>query len=246
MLFRSHISEINFIGYHFYDSIDCLIRSQNNENIYKIGETFSLMVSEIFYDGEKLKEFNMNLSLSGQNNSIEKEKVEQDGVIKIENFDLIDNNYKRIRGNIYVLSEKYQIFPLYTFTLRRNEYFVLYRDPNFIGRHNYTKELKNIKLKSLKYSYNKNFYFESSTEEALKLLLKKKNEKVILITSIRYDQSGIRFTQIARKILQSEYLIVLYIFNNTKYLEWVKNFPNCLFTRKFNIYEEYISNYIYP
>ena len=200
------------------------------------------MACEIFYDEEKLQEFDTNLSLSNSsqsNFSIVQEKVDPDGLIKFKNCYLNDNNIKQIE---YVLSEKYQIFPLYTFTLRRNEYYVLYRDPNFIGQHNHSQYLNSLKLRSLKYSHNKNFYFESSTEEALKLLLKKKKEKVILITSIRYDKSGKRFVEIARKILNFD-LIVLFFSNNTNHFNWVKDFSNCLYTNKSSLYEEYISNY---
>ena len=236
-------------GFYFSDSIDYILKCQNNGEIPEIGETFSLMACEIFYDEEKLKEFDINLSESGnssQNSSSnDQNKVEPDGLIKVKNCYLNDNNSKRIIYTEYVLSEKYQIFPLYNFTLRRNEYFVLYRDPNFLGKDKNSKDLKEIILISLKYSNNKNFYFESSTEEALKLILKKKNVKVILITSIGLDKGGKRFVEIARKILHFDDLKVLFFTNNTNHLGWIKDFPNCLFAKKFNIYEEYIKNYNY-
>jgi len=231
-------------GYYFSDSIDYILIYQNNENIPNIGESFSLMACEIFYDDEKLEDLDISLSNSSQNNiSNEEAKIKPDGIIKVKKCYLNDNSIsKRIISTEYILSEKYQIFPLYNFTLRRNEYYVLYRDSNFIGKNIFSKNLKNIVLKSLKYSINMNFYFISSTEEALKLLLNKKKEKVILITSIRDDKSGKRFVEIARKILNFE-LIVLFYSNDRNHLNWIKDFPNCLYTNKSNIYEEYISNY---
>ena len=231
-----------YSGYYFSDSIDYAIICQNNQNIPEIGQSFPLIVCEIFYDEEKLKEFDTNLSLSNSslnNISIMQEKVEPDGLIKVKNCYSSDNNIKKIE---YVLSEKYQIFPLYTLTLRRNEYFILYRDPNFKKKDKFSNYLKGIILGSLKYSDNKNFYFESSTEEALKLLLKKKKEKAILITSITFDKSGKRFVEIARKILNFE-LIVLFFSNNRNHFNWIKDFPNCLYTNKYKIYGDYISNY---
>ena len=231
-------------GFYFSDSIEDILRCQNNEKFPEIGESFSLIICEIFYDEEKLREFNMNLSSSDsiQNN---KEKVEPNGLKKIEIFHFNDN-YNKIRiYTEYVLSEKYQIFPIYTLTLRRNEYFVIYRDPNFVKKNHYTKDLKQIMLRSLKYSYDKNFYFESSTEKALELILKKKKVKVILITSIGRDKSGKRFAEIARRILQRDDLIVLFFSNNTNHLGWIKNFSNCLYASEFDIYEEYISKYNY-
>ena len=242
-------------GFYFSDSIDDIVRCQNNEIIPKIGECFSLIICEIFYDEEKLKEDDKNLSLSADLNQIislkDKEKVEPNGLKKIEIFPLNDsnnsnnsNNGKRKICTEYVLSEKYQILPLYSFTLRRNEYFVVFRDPNFIKKNHYSRDLKDIILRSLKFSNKMNFYFESSTEEALKLILKKKKKgKVILITSIEIDKSGKRFVEIARRILQSDDLIVLFFSNNTNNLDWIQDFSNCLFSREPSIYEEYISNY---
>ena len=231
-------------GFYFTDSIEDIIRCQNNDKFPEIGKFFHLIICEIFYDEEKLREFNMNLSSSDsiQNN---KEKVEPNGLKKIEIFHFNDNNSKTRIFTEYVLSEKYQIFPIYTLTLRRNEYFVIYRDPNFVKKNHYTKDLKQIMLRSLKYSYDKNFYFESSTEKALELILKKKKVKVILITSIGRDKSGKRFAEIARRILQRDDLIVLFFSNNTNHLGWIKNFSNCLYASEFDIYEEYISKYNY-
>ena len=231
-------------GFYFSDSIEDILRCQNKEKFPEIGESFSLIICEIFYDEEKLREFNMNLSSSDSNQN-NKEKVEPNGLKKIEIFHYNDNNNKIRIYTEYVLSEKYQIFPIYTLTLRRNEYFVIYRDPNFVKKNHYTKDLKQIMLRSLKYSYDKNFYFESSTEKALELILKKKKVKVILITSIGRDKSGKRFAEIARRILQRDDLIVLFFSNNTNHLGWIKNFSNCLYASEFDIYEEYISKYNY-
>jgi hypothetical protein len=231
-------------GFYFSDSIEHILRCQKNEKYPEIGESFSLIICEIFYDEEKLREFNMNLSSSDSNQN-NKEKVEPNGLKKIEIFHYNDNNNKIRIYTEYVLSEKYQIFPIYTLTLRRNEYFVIYRDPNFVKKNHYTKDLKQIMLRSLKYSYDKNFYFESSTEKALELILKKKKVKVILITSIGRDKSGKRFAEIARRILQRDDLIVLFFSNNTNHLGWIKNFSNCLYASEFDIYEEYISKYNY-
>ena len=65
----------------------------------------------------------------------------------------------------------------------------------------------------------------------------------MLITSIRFDKSGKRFVEIARKISPCDNLMVLFFSNNTKHFDWITNFPNCLYTSEINIYEEYITNY---
>jgi hypothetical protein len=87
-----------------------------------------------------------------------------------------------------------------------------------------------------------NIYFESSTEEALKFLQRRKYNKVILITSIGLDLSGKRFIQVARKIFGFN-LMVLFFSANEDHLKWIKTFPNCLYTNTAEIYEDYISNF---
>ena len=38
-------------------------------------------------------------------------------------------------------------------------------------------------------------------------------------------------------------MIVLFFSNNRNHFNWIKDFPNCLYTNKYKIYEDYISNY---
>ena len=240
-------------GVYFSDSIDYIGSycpySKDNSKIGKIphcGDTFSLIACEIFYDEDKFKEINISYTESNKtSNSQDKEKAEPSGIIKIDMSYMssnISNSSKKIFKNEYILSEKYQIFPLYTFTLKRNNYFVLFRDPNFTEERYYSKFLE---ISLILKNNDKNFYFESSTEKALKFLLNKKNERVILITSISKDLSGKRFVEIARKIYGFD-IIVLFYSNNPKNLKWITKFPNCLYANQSNIsniYKEYIYNY---
>ena len=246
----------DFKGFYFSDSIDNISSLKYNGNIPNIGETFSFIVCEIFYDEEKLKIFeNKDLYQESSQNDILKVEdiVEPNGLIKIENYydyDYDDNeiyikdNKKGIFHNLYILSQNYQILPLYIFTLKRNEYFVLYRDPNFIGRNKYTVFLKIIQNTCYKLMKNMNIYFEGCTEEALKFLLKRKNQKVILITSIGFA-SGKRFVEIARKIYGFNLLVLFFSSakNKKKNSEWIKKFPNCLYITKGNLYQDYITKY---
>ena len=87
-----------------------------------------------------------------------------------------------------------------------------------------------------------NIYFESSTEEALKFLLQRQFNKVILITSIGLDLSGKKFVEVARKIFGFD-LMVLFFSVNKSHLKWIQKFQNCLYTNRSNFYEEYITNF---
>ena len=241
-------------GFYFSDSIDYISSLKYNGNIPNIGETFSLMACEIFYDQENLVKFK-DKSLSKELNKDEflkiQDKFEPNGLIIIENYYTYDNEInikdknKGIISNVYILSKNYQIFPLYYFTLKRNEYFVLYRDPNFIGKNIYADFLLRIQKKSYQFTNNMNIYFEFSTEEALKFLLKRKNQKVILITSISFDKSGKRFIEITRKIYGFNLLVLFFSSkkNKEENYKWIKDFQNCLYTTKSNLYIDYITKY---
>ena len=87
-----------------------------------------------------------------------------------------------------------------------------------------------------------NIYFENSMEDALKFLVKRKYNKVILITNRGLDLSGKRFVEITRKIFGFN-LMVLFFSANKEHFKWIKTFPNCLYTTSSAIYEKYITNF---
>ena len=127
----------------------------------------------------------------------------------------------------------------YTPIRKKNEY-VLWKDPN-INKFSLYSYLQNFKI-ICNEKANMNIFFEISMEKALKFLLKNRNDKVILISNIGLDLSGKRFIEIARKILGFN-IIVLFYSNNMNHLKWITKFPNCLFGKTINIFEEYITNY---
>ena len=248
------------------DSIDYLAcnlnRSDNNKGkIIPINKYFSLMVSQIFYDENKFKEikntddldkneFDHNPSYNELKLNYKDKIVKQNGIhhIKVKknennnnlNSSIIEN--EKVLGNEYLITEKYQIFPFYNLTLKRNEYFVLFYASDFDENNEYFELLeKNIKL-----ALNINIYYEKSIEEALNFLLMRKYNRIILITTIEKDLSGKRFIDIARKILGLEIIVLFYSNaqdNNREHLSWLQNYPNCLYTNKPENIVEYIKNY---
>lgn len=169
-----------------------------------------------------------------------KSSLEQNGILQIKAKNIVNSNNKIELGNKYIISEKSQIFPLYSLTLKRNEYFVLFRDPNFNENNEYFEILEKLKI-----LLNMNIYYERSTEEALKFLVKRKFNKVILITTIEDDLSGKRFIEIARKIFESNMIVLFYSKNkiNENHFDWMKKTINCLYTDEPKIIEEFIKNY---
>ena len=146
-------------------------------------------------------------------------------------------------GTDYAITEKNQILPLYGLTFKRNEYFVIWRDPNFSGQNDFSNFLKERQLFIYKYA-KMNAYFVSSTEKALEIIKRKRFNKIILISSIGLDLSGKKFVEIARQILGFN-VVVLFFSRNQKHFSWLQSFPNALYTNDANFYKEYIMNYNY-
>ena len=146
-------------------------------------------------------------------------------------------------GTDYAITEKNQILPLYGLTFKRNEYFVIWRDPNFSGQNDFSNFLKERQLFIYKYA-KMNAYFVSSTEKALEIIKRKRFNKIILISSIGLDFSGKKFVEIARQILGFN-VVVLFFSRNQKHFSWLQSFPNALYTNDANFYKEYIMNYNY-
>ena len=133
------------------------------------------------------------------------------GEIRNEKQIIEDKKKGTFLGNEYIITELCQILPLYGLTFKRNEYFILWRDPQLKDKINYLKEQKLFINKYAKM----NSYFESSTEKALEIINRKKYNKIILISSIGEELSGKKFVVVARKILEFDVLVLFYS-NNSK------------------------------
>ena len=123
-----------------------------------------------------------------ENNGVHFVRIEPVNGQVIRTEELINQEKKKGKfiGNEYVITEKSQMLPLYGLTLKRNEYFVIWRDPNFVGQNEYRKYLENAKMILYK-NEGINVYIESCTEKALDLIKRKKFNKIILISSIGLD-----------------------------------------------------------
>ena len=241
---------------------DFYSRRDNFGKILPVNSTFSCVSAEVFYCKRLKKEiYDFSYMVKELNHfptyeEIEKgykeKMVETNGVhyARVEpnkgqvrnKEDIIkDKTDGKFIGTEYVITEKSQMLPLYGLTFKRNEYFVLWRDPNFGVKNSFSNYLKERQL--FIYQYAKmNAYFESSTEKALEIIKAKKFNKIILISSIGLDLSGKKFVEIARGILGFN-VVVLFFSQNQKHLSWLQNFPNALYTNDASFYKDYIMNY---
>ena len=133
---------------------------------------------------------------------------------------------------------------------KRNEYCVVWRDVNFspkpVYNNKFDKKFKSFlkdRLDYMKLTSKFNFYPCETSEEALKIIERKKFNKIILISNVGTDLSGKKFIIDARKIIGSE-IVALFLCYNIKHLDWIKNFKNALFSNDASFYEEYLNCFI--
>ena len=235
----------------------------NWKKIIPVGETISCVGAEVFYDKNKKKYiYNTNLKVYPwlekfptyeelkskyadkmvKKNGVHFIRVEPKGGQVLKSPEEVDKAMRegRFIGTEYVITEMYQILPLYGMTLIRNEFFIIWRDGNFKGQNSWTKYLKNRKMFIYKEA-KMNVYFESSTEKALELIRRKKYNKIIIISSCQ-GNVGKRFVDIARKILGFD-IVVLFYSATTNNLSWITKYPNALYTNNEYFYKKYILNY---
>ena len=260
------------MGIYFTDSLDYVlfysgdINNNKRSNFNKIlspNSTFGIIASEIFYNEEFLKhikDYKYKVNTLDHFPTYEEIKlkypdkmVPKNGIhfinVKPDNGHTLSDSKALMEekekgkfiGNEYVITELNQICPIFGLKLKRNEFFVLWRDPNFKDNNRYTEFLKRRELFANEIA-KMNIYIESSTEKALKFIQKRRYNKIILITSIGKDYSGKKFIEIARKIIGSN-IIVLIFSSNKEHLNWIEKYTNVLYTNNGLIYEKYIMNY---
>ena len=253
------------MGIYFSKNIDYISFNsgkRNHKKIIPIYSTFNCIATEVYYNKQLtknvndlkyfVKELDHFPNYEEIKNNYKDKAVEKNGIhiVKVEpNSGQIKNtnefnskiNEGKYIGTEYVITELDQMMPLYGLTIKRNEYFVIWRDPNFIGDNKFSKFLEDKKM----FIYENtlfNSYFVSSAEKALEIIERKKYNKIILISNIGLDLSGKRLVEVARKILGFD-IAVLFFSNNKNHFKWIQDFPNALITSDTKFYEEYIKNY---
>ena len=241
---------------------DYYSRRDNFNTILPVNQTFTCVSAEVYYSkGKKRDVFDFSLKVPTLNHFPTYEEIKRNYPDKMVekngiNFARVEPNHGQVRkkeqikeemkegkflGTEYVITEFDQILPLYGLTFKRNEYFVVWRDPHFKGNNQYSDYLKERKL--FIYEYAKmNAYFESNTERALEIIKRKKYNKIILISNIGLDLGGKKFVEVAREILGFN-VVVLFFSANRNHFSWLKDFPNALYTSGADFYKDYIMNY---
>ena len=213
-----------------------------NQNLFKNIYDFSLAINELdhFPTYEEIQMYYADKMVPRYGVHFARVEPNQ-GQVRNQQDIMSDKRNGKFIGTEYVITEQDQILPLYGLTFKRNEYFVIWRDPNFKDINKYSDFLNAQKLFLYKIA-KMNAYFESSTERALEIIKKKKLNKIILISSIGLDLSGKKFVEIARKILGFD-VVVLFFSSNRSNFSWLQSFPNALYTDDMRFFQKYVLNY---
>jgi len=153
---------------------------------------------------------------------------------------------KKFFGTEYVIWDLNQICPFISAKLQRNEFCVIWRDNNFSSDDVYNNEFDEIfkkflkeRMKYIHQNAKYNIYPCETSKEVLNLIKRKKYNKIILISNVGTDLGGKNFISEDRKIIGND-VITLFLAYNKNHLNWIKNYPNAIFSNEPKFYEEYI------
>ena len=202
----------------------------------KIGDSFSFIVCEVYYD--KLK-FEQVYNREKENTPVPKYGIryivvnDQGDSIKKEEIE----NYKKFKGNEYLITEKEQILPLLSMTVERVEFLIIWRDNNFDSSnpngYQYFKEMLEFNYKIKKYvgcNFKTKIYYFNESNAALKLIKRKKYNKIILITN--GANNGEAFIDDARKIIGNNTIALVTCYLAKNHMNWIKNKENIFLNSK--------------
>ena len=209
-----------------------------------IGDTFTAITSMVYYD---IKGF---MKVNGPYTRKRPGKNEINFAYAAAGSETLEKpDPKKFYGTEYVIWDKNQICPFISVKFKRDEFCVIWRDDNFSEGAVYNdkfdaifKQFLKERLKYIKQSAKYNVYPCITTEEALKLVNRKKYNKIILISNVRPDLEGKKFVQRARQIIGNN-VIVLFLSISIQHLEWIKYYENALFSNEKIFYEEYLDSF---
>ena len=254
------------LGVYFSDQLDYIQFYYNGMIgfIPKINDTFSVVAAEVYYDQTKFQHIYNNedyyvvldhLPTEDDINNKYKDKTVQKNGIHYAEVDSVTTNpidknglmngYEELPKSRYIGREfcvtcKEQIYPIYGINFQRVDYCIIWRDSNFDSFEWREPLKKNKEIIEKMTGYN--LYTESDTKSALKLVWKKKYNKIILITNIGKNLEGKKYIDKVRKILKFN-VMVLFFTNDFGHLDWIKDYPNSLFCMDDYTIKNYVMNF---
>ena len=232
---------LDYAGFYAHEDEDEFNKYKNHHKIRKVNETFNIVASQVFYDESKFENCYIMKDSTIQEQGIRYVHVNAEGR-PLSQSQTRENGYKRFIGTEFVIPSEKQIFPLYSITIKRNEYYCLWKDYHFTHQTSFTEHALHVK-NIAKQLLGINMYGVGEFEDAITIIKRKKYNKVILLSNVgnNIDQTK-EFIKEIRNILRFN-VIVLFFTASISHLNWIKDFPNALFTTKDDFFKEYILNF---
>ena len=238
-------------GVYFTEDLDsCWIygseKKANNTNpnesrrcleIPNVGDCFAFIASAIYYDKNGFrrvydgnyhpKKNEINFAMAGMDNL--------ESVVQIDP--------RKFYGTEYVINDLDQICPFMAFKLKRVEYCIIWRDTNFskfqINNNQFNTFKSHLKDLVIIPKENYNIYRCLTSKRAKKLIIRKKYNKIILISNIEDNLEGKAFIDYVRKVIGNKVIVLFYAYN-INHLNWIKDYKNALFTNEPKFFDEYL------
>ena len=205
--------------------------------IPNVGDCFTFIASAIYYNKNGFrrvydgnyhpKKNEINFAWAGMNNL--------ESVVQIDP--------KKFYGTEYVINDLDQICPFMAFKLKRVEYCIIWRDTNFskfqINNNQFYTFKNHLKDLVIIPKENYNIYRCLTSKRAKKLIIRKKYNKIILISNIEGNLEAKVFIDYVRKIIGNNVIVLFYAYN-INHLNWIKDYKNALFTNEPKFFDEYL------
>ena len=231
---------LDYAGFYAYESNLDIDKFENHQKIRNVDETFNIVASQVFYDKSRFENCYQKTKETIQENGIRYVNVNAKGQ-PLSKFQTKSNGYKQFIGTEFVIPNKKQILPLYSITFKRNEYYCLWKDYHFTHQTSYTSHALSVKNMA-KQLLGINMYGVGEFDEALNIIKRKKYNKVMLLSNVGDAEKAKKFINDIREILQFN-VVVLFYTASMSHLDWIKDFPNALFTIDEKFFKEYILNF---
>ena len=176
----------------------------NFNKIPKVGNNFTLIACSTYYDKNGFRRV-FSYKYDSHKNEINFAYIDAEGEIIEDCFP----DFTKYVGTEYSIYDLNQIFSYIGAKLERNEYCIIWRDNNFSTNQIINDELNTFKknflkerMRFIKQNSKYNVYPCITSEEALKLIERKKYNKIILLSNIGSNLEGKIFVDNARKIFK--------------------------------------------
>lgn len=212
----------------------------NDGKTLKFNQTAPVLYCKVIYNKNKVVEMKYPYKWTYRCKPIPNEVKNNYGIhhaligmkSKYHPFDMsqIDNQY--YTAEEFVFPNKFQVIPIFSFTVMRTSHLILWKDENLDNSENsrYMKELSE--------KMQVNVYSRKSLEESMEVVRLKRKNVIKLITNGGANLSGKKLIEEARKVIGSDFVCLVFAMS-WGHFEWVKNMKNVLLTNKAEMFRKF-------